>query len=319
MKPKRLSELRALLQSSEFVQWWQALQTARAAIADAEKRYEELLGQATLTEFRAELTQKNAIDTLYRAGEHEDRAATMLAEATDLENQSFRGVSEFEEQRFRASEAWYRLGAAEKSLDEAKEQKRHPAEVQVLERAQQVSAQDYERENARKARLWDEVERLWSRSAEVSLLVSEQRVQGKKVRGQAEGLFGAAEERKQKAKALRAETDALAKEVEATKARLSALFEQAKEQLGCASGSDFLFFRHKDDQRLAWAVGLVSDEASYNVEVQPLHLYQVDRARGVAFLEPARQGPLNLEEADRRFEQYFLTGRKGTPRPNSPT
>lgn len=317
MKPKRLSELRALIQSAEFAAWWQSLLEARAAIGATEAHYEELLAQATLIDFRAELSQKNAIDTLYRAGEHEDTAAAMLAEATDLENKSFRGVSDFEEQRYRASEAWYRLGAAEKSLEEAKDAKRHPAEIQTLERALRSSAEDYDKENSRKARLWDEVERLWSRSAEVSLLVAEQRAQGKKVRSQAEKLFGTAEERKQKGKALRAETDAAAKAMEAAKAKASALLEQARVSFGCSSGVDFLYFRHKDDQRLAWAVALVDDRESYNVEVQPLHLYQVDRARGVGFLEPARTAPPNLEEADRRFEQYFLQGRKGQGAPGA--
>src|SRR5262252_2781558 len=121
MKQKRLAELRTLLTSDDFSQWWKDLTDSRNALADAEASYDELLAQTTLMEFRAELTQKNAIDTLYRAGEHEDTAANMLFEATDLENKSLKGVGEFEEQRFRTSEAWYRLGASEKKLDEAKD------------------------------------------------------------------------------------------------------------------------------------------------------------------------------------------------------
>src|SRR6185436_14523554 len=167
---------------------------------DAAARYEELLAQTTLMEFRAELSQKNAIDTLYRAGEHEDTAANMLFEATDLENKSFKAVGEFEEQRFRASETWYRLGASEKKVDEAKDKKVSDAELRAAERAFTQVSEEYERENARKLRLWDEVERLWARSAEVNLLVAEERALGKKVRKQAEGLFALAEERKKRAK-----------------------------------------------------------------------------------------------------------------------
>ncbi|MFT3838841.1 MAG: hypothetical protein QM723_17810 [Myxococcaceae bacterium] len=311
MKQKRLAELRTLTTSEDFSQWWKDLTDSRNGLADAEASYEELLGQSTLMEFRAELTQKNAIDTLYRAGEHEDSAANMLFESTDLENRSFKGVGDFEEQRIRASEAWYRLGAAEKQLDESKDAKRPADVISALERAARYCSDEYEKENARKARLWDEVERQWARSTEVSLLLSEQKALGKKVRRQAEEQFGLAEERKQKSKKLKVETENAAKSVEAAKARVSALMEQARERFGCAAGTDFLFFRNKDDQRLAWALSLVSDRDGYNIEVKSLALYQVDLKRGVGFLEPARQAPVSAEEGDRRFEEYFLKGRKG--------
>jgi hypothetical protein len=314
VKQRRLADVRALLGSPEFNEWWGQLTSARAAMREASARYEELLAQTTLMEFRAELTQKNAIDTLYRAGEHEDTAANMLFEATDLENKSFKGVGEFEEQRFRASEAWYRLGAAEKKRDEAKDKKLAEAEQKAAGRAAETALEEYERENNRKLRLWDEVERLWARSAEVSLLVAEERALGKKVRREAEGLFALAEERKKRAKELKAETDGCATSVEQARAQVSALLSQAREKFGCATGTDFLYFRQKDDQRLAYCIALVEDKDGYNVEVKALGVYQVDRQRGVAFLEPARSQPASLEEGDKRFEEYFLKGRKGEVR-----
>jgi len=267
-------------------------------------------------EFRAELTQKNAIDTLYKAGEHEDTAANMLFEATDLENKSFKGVGEFEEQRFRASESWYRLGAAEKKVSDLKDKKGDPSELNTAERALQAAQQEYERENNRKMRAWDEVERLWARSAEVSLLVAEERALGKKVRKEAEGLFALAEDRKKRSKELKAEVDACAQTVEHANAKVSALLLAARERFGCATGTDFLYFRQKDDQRLAYCVSLVEDKDGYNIEVRPLAVYSVDRQRGVAFLEPARAQSPSLEEGDRRFEDYFLKGRKGEIRVN---
>lgn len=314
MKQRRLTDVRALLGSVEFTEWWGQLTAARAALRDATARYEELLAQTTLMEFRAELTQKNAIDTLYRAGEHEDTAANMLFEATDLENKSFKGVGEFEEQRFRASEAWYRLGAAEKKRDEAVDKKLPEAEVKNAQRAHELAQTEYEKENARKLRAWDEVERLWARSAEVSLLVAEERALGKKVRKEAEGLFALAEERKKRAKELKAEVEACATQLEGAKAKVSALLSIAREKFGCATGTDFLYFRMKDDQRLAYCIALVEDSEGYNVEVKPLAVYQVDRQRGVSFLEPARASTPSLEEGDRRFEDYFLKGRKGEAR-----
>jgi hypothetical protein len=237
----------------------------------------------------------------------------MVAETTDLENKSFKGVSDFEEQRYRASEAWYRNGAAEKNLEEARELKRSPQEIAEFERLFKQAAEEYEREDGRKARLWDEVERLWAHSAEVGLLVSEQRSLSARVRKRAESLFGVAEQRKLRAKELKDESEAQAAALDAARARVSALKDQARERFGCAVGQDFLYFRHRDDQRAAWAVALVQDSESFNIEVRPRAIYLVDRQKGVGFLEPARATPLNVAEADQRFEEYFLKGRKGEP------
>ncbi len=320
MKPKRLSEVRALIAQPEFQDWWRRLLGSREQAAAAQERYDELLSQVTLMDFRAELTQKNAIDTLYQAGECEDSAANMLVTATELENRSFSALADFEEQRFKTSELWYRLGAAEKNLQEKKElherqkSKRTEAELKLAEKHHRTTGEEYEREMARKNRLWDEVERIWAMSAEVSLLLTEQRARGKKIRRQAEALFQAAEERKRKARELRAEADRASAAVDQAHRQLDALLKEAREQFGCASGTDFLYFRHRDNQKLAFCVALVDDADSYNVEVKPLSVYVVDRQRGVAFLEPARHEASSVEDGDRRFEQYFLTGRKGEVR-----
>jgi hypothetical protein len=316
MKPKRLSEVRALLTQPDFQDWWAQLVKAREELASAQERYDELLSQTNLMEFRAELTQKNAIDTLYRAGECEDAAANMLFEATELENRSFRVISDFEEQRFRVSELWYRLGASEKDLDEKREehakqkQKKTEAELKSAERAHRVAADDYERETARKSRLWEEVERIWSKSAEVNLLVAEQRARGKKIRKEAEGLFALAEERKLKTKQLRAEAEGAAQTVEGGKARIKTLLDQVRERFGCAAGTDFLYFRQRDSQKAAYCVPLIEDHENYNVEVKPLSVYSVDRQRGVSFLEPAKSEGPAAEDGDKRFDDYFLGRRK---------
>lgn len=314
MRARRLNEIRELIGTPEFQAWWVELVQARMALADVEAKREELLAQLTLSEFRAELTQKNAIDTLYRGGEHEDAAARLLVEAEELENRSFPGVAAFEEQRFRVSDLWYRLGAAEAELEQAKSRAR--ADIPTVERKKQALADEYERETARKNRLWDEVERLWAKSAEVSLLRSEQQALARKVRREAEQLFALAEERKKKAQALRTESDATATALEFAKARLDAVRSQARDRFSCVIGVDFLFFRAPGDSKHGYAVALVDDRESYNVEVKPLAVYSVERHRGVGFLEPARAAPVSEAEGDKRFEEYFLVGRKGEVRTN---
>ena len=317
MKPKRLQELKELVASPLFREWWNQVLGARLALADTQARYDELLAQATLMEFRSELTQKNAIDTLYQAGEREDASATLLFEATDLENRSFRQVSDFEEQRIKASDLWYRLGAAERVLEEAKAKNLTGPELKTAERNHQAAAHEYERESTRKQRLWEEVERLWTRSTEVGLLVSEERHQGKKVRRDAEGLFALAEERKTRAKELKVEAEGLAKAVDTAKAQLATTFGKARENFGCSVGTDFIYFRAKDDSSSAFAVAMTDDRDSYNIEVQALVIYSVDKQKGVSFLEPARPPRGTTDEGDRRIEDYFLKGRKGSA-PKSP-
>jgi len=321
MKPKRLSEVLDLIAQPEFQQWWAEVQKGRAASQEAQQRYDQLLSEATLMEFRAELSQKNAIDTLYRAGECEDAAASMLFEATELENRSYRAISDFEEQRYKVSELWYRLGASEKMLDEKRDlhartkTKKAETELRAAERAHRSISDEFEKETGRKNRLWEEVERIWAKSAEVNLLVAEQRVRGKKIRREAETLFALAEERKRKSVELRAQADAASSACEVAQTSVQGVLGRAREMFGCAIGSEFLYFQQKDNQKMAFCIPLVEDHDNYNVEVGPLSVYLVDRQRGVSFLEPAPGERLSSEETDRRFEEYFLHGRKGEERP----
>lgn len=311
MKQRRLADLRSLISHPDFQAWWDRLVRARETARAARHGYDELLSQTTLMEFRAELTQKNAIDTLYRAGELEDLAANLAVEAQALENRSLLAVADFEEQRYRVSELWYRLGAAERALELAQGAQKDPAPVQ---KALRQAKADYEREDGHKTRLWEEVEKIWARSAEVSLMVSEHRVQGRKIRKEAEGLFQLAEERKQRGQALRVEAEEAGVAVEEAEKEISRLLDDARDHFGCAPGTEFLFFRSRDNQKLAWAVCLVEDRESFNVEVKPLALYAVDQQRGVGFLEPARMDVPSEAEGDKRFEEYFLSGRKGEVR-----
>jgi hypothetical protein len=297
MKPKQTDEVVALIAQPEFQSWWAELQKARAEVKAAQQRYGELLSEASLTEFRAELSQKNAIDTLYRAGECEDAAATMMFEGTELENRSFRAVSDFEEQRFKVSEVWYRLGTAEKVLDERREapasskSKKSEADLKAADQAHRVAREEYDRETARKNQLWEEVERIWAKSAEANLLVAEQRVRAKKIRKEAESLFALAEERKQQSGILRAAAEKASALCQTTETALRAVLDQAQHKFECSAGTDFLYFRYKEDQKLALCVSLIEDHDNYNVVLLPLSIHRVGRQRGVAFLEPSLGAP----------------------------
>jgi hypothetical protein len=333
MKVKPLAEVKELIASADFQAWWESLSGARAAEAEAAERFDELLTQSTLLDFRAELAQKNAIDTLYRAGACEDTAAKLVAEATDVENRSFEVVAAFEEQRFRVSEIWYRLGAAEKAMEELRERveadkgelqqvadrpKRKEAEAALVvaegdlrkaEREHRQVHEDYERETQRKLQLWDDVERLWASSAEMNLLVSEKRAEGKKIRKRAERLFREAEERKSRSKTLRAEADQQSSQRTAHAERMTQLLRDARERFGCAVGEEFLYWRQREDPAGAYCVSLIEDAEDYNIELKVLGIYRAEKQRGVEFLEPSHE-KRKADENDERFEEFFLKGRK---------
>lgn len=298
MQPKGLSEVLAIVNGSDFQAWWISLQKARAELAAAEQLYDELVAQTTLMEFRAELTQKNAIDRLYRAGECEDEAAAKVVESTGLENRSFRAVSAFEEQRIKVSEIWYKLGAAEKRLDEKREDrgarktKRSDSGLRAAERAYRSIADEYETQTAHQNRLWEEVERIWGSSTEVSLLVSELRIRGKRLRKEAETFFAIAEERHARAKSLRSEAESSSVSRETARMDIRKLLGQIREIFGCAAGAEFLYFRQRDNHKFAYAVSLIDDADTYNVPVKTLFIYAIDRQRGVAFLEPVGESSL---------------------------
>jgi hypothetical protein len=265
------------------------------------------------------------MDAFSQAGEAEDEAARAAAEAQAQENSALTHVAHFEEQRFRTSDLWYRVGGAERTVelrrDElaagAEKPKRVQAEaaLQAAERQLAGLRGEYAAEDRKRSVLWDEVEAAWGRSFERALVGAEHAERARHVRREAERRFREAEEQRLRARQLRDEA-AQAERVLADAARRRGLLRAAAaERFGCAAGEGFLYWRHQDDQRAAWAVALLEDAARFNLPVKPLEVFTVGRVRGVALLEPAREGlPVSLDHGDRRFDDYFLGPRRAGPR-----
>jgi hypothetical protein len=329
----RLSELRDLLQSPAFAAWWSEFARVAAASREAAARREDLVDQAGHMELRAELAARGAAAALARAGASEDRASAMNAQSQVLENEALELVAAYEELRFRVSDLWYRLGGAERILEERREnagaagpapaparqkgrgksravQARSP--IQQAERMHASLKEEYEAEARRKDQIWAEVEVTWGRSFEISLVVAEGRADAERVRREAGRSFKEAEQRRDRARRLREDATRAAGESAEAERRQAEMLERARERFGCVPGRQFLYWRRRDDPRSAYAVPLVDDADGYNIELRALGAYVVDRQRGVAFLEPAREGLVTtVEEGDRRFEAYFLGARKG--------
>jgi len=329
MKPIRLGDLRELLQSSTFSTWWTEHGRAVEAFREARARHEDLASQSETMLFRSELAQRAAVEAFSRAGEVEEEGSRLAAEGQRLENRALELVGHYEEQRFRTSDLWVRLGGAERALEERREavprvkarkdgaRARAQAEAAAAEAERHCKdlRDHYQREDARRARLWEEVEASWGSSFEQSLLAAERSAEARRVRRAAERLFQEAEERRVRAKRLAAEAEAALQARAGAERRRAALLAEAQERFGCARGEAFLYWRHPDDKRAAFAVALADDPDDANIEVKALGIYSVARQRGVAFLEPAREGLApGAEEGDLRFEEYFLGPRKGVRR-----
>ncbi|BDG02536.1 hypothetical protein [Anaeromyxobacter oryzae] len=301
MKALSLGELRELLQSAAFAAWWTDHARAVSALVDARLRHDELVAQSELMDLRSELAQRAAIDTFSAAGGAEDDAAKTGVAAQALENAALELVGRYEEQRLRTSDLWVRLGGTERALDERREaaaaasrdaeRSRTHAEaaLRAAERQHAALRDAYGVEDGKRTRLWDEIEAIWGRSFERALVVAEQAAHARKVRRSAERLFEEAEERRRRARQLRGEAEAAGRAVAEAEAGRRSLLDRASAELGCLAGESFLYFRHRDDKRTAYAVAL-ADDPDGAVQVKALGIYAVGR-RGVAALEPAREAP----------------------------
>jgi hypothetical protein len=324
MKSVRLGDLHELLESTAFGAWWTEWQHASSALADARLRHADLVAQSELMALRSEIAQRAAVDAFSRSGEVEDEGTRWTAEAQGHENHALALVGEYERQRGRTSDLWVRLGGADEQLEgkrgaaaRARGHARESAEAAVreAERARKALAGDYEGEDRKRKALWDDVEAAWAASFERSLVGAEHDVLARRVRRDAERLFAEAEERRSRSRQLSADADAAQRELREADARLVALRAAARERFGCVPGPSFLYWRHQDDARSAFAVSLGEAEGA-EVPVKPLGIYVVGRQRGVAFLEPARDGAVSTaEERDRRIDQFLASRDDGPTKP----
>jgi hypothetical protein len=311
MKALRLTELRELLQGAPFGAWWTEFTRGAVAAQEASARLQDLKSQVELMDLRSEAAQRTAMDAFSAAGEAEAAAARAAAEAQELENRALGLVGHYEEQRFKTSDLWYRLGGLERTVEETAD----GAQRKLLERQRETLQREYGAEDQRRDKLWGEVEATWARSFERSLLSHEHADRSRRVRRESERLFREAEERRLRARQLHAELETAAAEQKAAEARRTELLAQAARDLSCVPGDRFLYWRHPDDSRAAFAVALVDDAEGYNVEVKHLAIFTVGPQRGVSFLEPAREGlARTVEKGDRRFEEYLLGPRQGVRR-----
>ncbi len=281
MKPKWIDEVRGIVRSDGFASWFDQLESARATFDKVDKRYEELLTQVNLLEFRAELAHRKAIDTLERSNVLEDRSATLANQSATLENESFEAVSRFEMQRDRTTKLWEQLGGIDVKIDMAAD-----GDKNKLQKQRAKVSEDYEREDQRKQKLWQEVERLWVRSIDCNLALREIQQKAALVRAEAEKLFVKHEAEAQQAAKLKAEAEQMALERDRQDRTVSDALERARQEFECLLSEDFLYWVAREDNKVVYTVALIEDEVNYTIAVEPGVIYRCSPTVGIDELEP---------------------------------
>ena len=329
MKALWLREVKAILEREDFLEWWRALVEMGRERSQMGERHEELLAQANLTDFRAELTQKRAIDTLYEAGELEDAAALLLAESAEIENKAYEAVANFEAQRIAVSDLYSQMGAVEHNFlsvqtaveqakadlekaadadrrkDISRQLRRKQESLSDWDRRLREASSTYERGHSRKMRLWEEVEQMWARSMDINLSVSEKRARSRRARKVAERLFKEAEGHKKSAESLSQQAEHAGGRAGELEQAIGRQRVEARRLFGCIVGEEFLYWPRRENNKEVYCMPIEDHPTGFNIELEARNLYLVDRQRGVEFIEPLPHGDGVAEGQDRRIDDFF--------------
>jgi chromosome segregation ATPase len=335
MKAKYLKELRNLLESDEFKEWWSKYNEKKVEISHLESSIDEMMANENLHTFRANLIQKRALDRIEDSSQMEALAAKWLAEASDMDNKSYEAVAKFESKRVEVSELWFRVGALDhevevlkqdietlrKRLESASDRQEVmnlrtalKSKEQALESVSKEFAkvsEQYEREAARKKKLWEDVEMIWGISIEYNLKVAEAQMKAKKFKREAEQLLKESNYDSKRASDIRAEIEQKKSEKEQAEKYVQELLRLARERFDCIAEDEFLYWQQKENSQFIYCVPLITDLDNYNIEIRALNVYQVDRSKGVTFIEPLPGEKRIREEEDTRLDDFFTKGRKG--------
>jgi len=335
MKAKYLKELKNLLESDVFKEWWSKYNEKKIEISHITSSIDEMMAQENLHLFRASLVQKRALDRIEESSQMEALAAKWLAEASDMDNKSYEAVAKFESKRVEVSELWFKVGALDHEVEVLRQ------EVETL-RKRLESASDrqevmnlrttlkskeqtlesttkelskiselYEREAAKKKKLWEDVEMIWGISIEYNLKVAEAQAKSKKFKREAEQFLKESNYDSKRANDLHTEIEQKKSEKEQAEQYIQELLRLAKEKFDCIAEDEFLYWQQKENAQFIYCIPLITDLDNYNIEIRALSIYQVDRAKGVAFIEPLPGEKRIKDEEDTRLDDFFIKGRKG--------
>jgi chromosome segregation ATPase len=306
VKAKWIDEVTEIISSGTFASWFEQLEGARNTLARAGERYDELLTQVNLLEFRAELAHRKAIDVLERATSLEDESAELANSAAELENASFEVVSQFELQRSKCTALWEQLGAIDMKIEDK------DGDRAKLERERAKLTEQYERDDQRKQRLWSEVEKLWVRSIDCNLALREKQHKAKLVRADAEKLFLKHEEEATQASKLRAEAEKTSLERGRAERAVVESQEVARNDFEALLSEDFLYWVARESNKKVYAVSLIDDAENYLVPVSHGQIFLCSPTMGIEKLVPVEKA----EDVDAEISGPGPLGPRGDVKPS---
>ena len=295
MKTMSVGSVRELLRAAEYTGWYQRYKSARSAIEGARVRREDLLSQAHMVRYKAELTQQTADERLFAAGEFEDLAARANAEFVEIENNSFEVLSAFELQRQQAIDAISEHDRSEKLLEDERQlaselraradaAKKHKTpegqaeaerlesrlreveiRVQALGKAEEEAEERRGREGAKKQDLWLDVEAAWSSSFRANMARTEFAYEGRRVRTESEELFARASAERRRVEELEAEAERMVGRVAELEREYDLILEEGRRAFDCALINEFLYWPHADDVKAALCVPLIDESKHFNI------------------------------------------------------
>ncbi len=336
MKAKYLKEIKNLLESPAFKEWWGKYSEKQKEIINITSEIDKIMAEENNHRFNANLVQKRALDRIEESSQMDALAAKWTAEASDMDNKSYEAVARFESKRVEVSELWFKVGALDHELETVRSEintlrerlssasdrqevinlrttlKNKEQTLESLNKEFAKISELYEREAAKKKKLWEEVEMIWGISIEYNLKVAEAQAKSKKFKRDAERLLRESNYFTRKAMEKQSEQEQLNSEREKDEKYIEELLRLAREKFECIAEDEFLYWQQKENAQMIYCVPLITDLDNYNIEIRALCIYQVDRSKGVSFIEPLAGDRKKIsEEEDSRIDDFFLKGRKG--------
>ena len=200
-------------------------------------------------------------------------------------------------------------------------------EINTLQQQIEELRSDYREFIRLKEELWQQVETEWSHSFAVKMAHTTQEYLSRKLKMKAEALYAQShrvrlgeqdcEDQDKEAasgdpverppEALKEDLDRFSTRAIELEQELEQHRDTGREIFMACIVEDFMFWPRKDNVKWAFVVPLVEDREFLNIQVQPLVIYQIERARGLDFIEPfiLEQQGVHPDENDLRLEDFF--------------
>ncbi|MEE2959916.1 MAG: hypothetical protein VYA34_04165 [Myxococcota bacterium] len=327
MKAQKLPELYNLIKSDQFQAWQGKLENLQQRESDLRTECQELELKVATVSFRAEYFQRAGDSSLFAAGDMENRSHEYLAEHESLDNDSFEILSQFQEANARVNTRSIDFDQVDKELEDIRitaSERRRELQAQGSNGAteEDIRLQELERkikalgESAGAARvaleheqhdrdsLWGSIEESWQQAFRANMARSEYLYQSRKCHSKAEKLFALAEEERVNLKSLRDRLETVVQSVTEAVAAQDSLLTTGAGNFSCTVVDDFLFWPNEEDVQSVFCVPVLNDNSHFNIQIKSRKVYQLDKEKGLDFMEPVAEDG-GSGELDPRLESFF--------------